>query len=79
MDFSEAILKDDKPAGLITRLNKDGEPAVKGTNDLRDLSSKIADVVNWAPTEDGLSFVTNSCTGKKFGVDTSQIKKFLPT
>jgi len=73
MDFSEAILKDDKPAGLITRLNGNGEPAVKGTNDLRDLSAKIADVVNWAPTEDGLAFVKNTCTGKKFGVDTTKI------
>jgi len=41
------------PAGLLTRLDGRGGPAVAGTSDLSGV--KIADVVNWAPTADGLA------------------------
>ena len=64
MEFSNAILKNDRAAGLITMLNKDGTPKVDPNSNLSGL--KIVDVNGWAPTEDGLGMVTNSCTGEKF-------------
>ena len=33
-EFSDAILNDVKPAGLLTLLDQDGTPTVKGMDDL---------------------------------------------
>lgn len=53
-----------KPAGIITRIGADGKPVLSPKNDLSGV--KIADVVGWAPTDDGLYFGTNTCTGNRF-------------
>lgn len=61
LEFSEPILKNNKPGGLLTRL-VDGVPHVNGTDDLN--GKKVVDVVGWAPTSDGLHFVENRCTSE---------------
>lgn len=49
----------------MVRLDSSGRPEIKGND---DLSGKIiADVRGWAPTDDGLGFVKNPCTGNFFG------------
>ena len=63
MEFSHGILSHNKPAGLITRL-KNGIPEISPQSDLSGI--KVVDVAGWAPTEDGLSMVTNTCTNKRF-------------
>lgn len=47
------------------RLDSSGKPEFNGNHDLA--GKTIVDVRGWAPTEDGLKFVKNSCTGKHFG------------
>ena len=64
LEFSNSILKDNKPAGLITRLNVDGTPVISPMSDLSGV--KVVDVRGWAPTADGLTLVTNACNGKRF-------------
>jgi len=64
MDFSHAFLKDDKPAGLLVRLNEDGTPEIDGNHNLA--GKKVVHVNGWAPTDDALGFVVNSCTGEHF-------------
>jgi len=66
-DFSDAILQDNQAAGLLTLLNEDGLPKVSGMEDLS--GRKIIDVGGWAPTADGLGFVTNQCTNEKYSKD----------
>jgi len=66
-DFSDAILSDNKAAGLLTLLNEEGIPNVSGMGDLA--GKKIIDVGGWAPTADGLGFVTNQCTDEKYSQD----------
>ena len=58
-DFSDAILDDNKAAGLLTLLDDDGRPTVSGMDDLAGRT--IIDVGGWAPTADGLGYVTNHC------------------
>lgn len=53
-----------KPAGLMTKL-KGGKPVISG-EDYDLTGKKIADVKGWAPTDDGLYFVTNKCNDKIF-------------
>ncbi|KAL7526700.1 hypothetical protein ACHAWF_001879 [Thalassiosira exigua] len=66
-EFSDALLQDNRAAGLLTLLDEDGKTKVTG---LDDLSGKtIIDVGGWAPTADGLTFVTNQCTGEKYAQD----------
>lgn len=65
LEFSNSILKQNKPAGILVRLDAAGVPEIKGTDDLT--GKTIADVRGWAPTDDGLGFVKNTCTGKIFG------------
>ena len=68
VDFSNGILKMNKPAGLIVRMNQtSGEPEIDGTSNLK--GKKVVDVVGWAPTNDGLAIVENRCTttGEKRG------------
>jgi len=74
VEFSNAIVKRNKPAGVLTRLNNLGVPVIKGNNDLSNV--KIADVVGWAPNKDGLSYEENSCTGKPFKPVVTNIKEF---
>lgn len=66
-DFSDAILQDNKAAGLITLLDAAGTPTVSGREDLAGRT--IIDVGGWAPTADGLGFVTNQCTDAKYSED----------
>lgn len=61
MEFSNAILSANKPAGILTRLNAEGKPVVSPTSDLNGV--KIVDVSGWAPTADTLIYVKNSCAG----------------
>jgi len=64
LEFSDSILDSNKPAGLLTLLGPDGRPKVDGNSDLS--GKKIVDVGGWVPTADGLGFVENKCTGKKY-------------
>lgn len=64
MEFSNAFLKDNKPAGLLTRLDASGNPVVSPTSDLSGVT--VVDVNGWAPTADTLAMVTNPCTGNLF-------------
>ena len=64
MDFSHAILDENKPAGILTRLDADGKPVVSPRSNLEGI--KVADVVGWAPTADTLEFLSNSCTGERY-------------
>ena len=65
-DFSDAMLNDNKPAGLLTLLDE-GKPKVTG---LSDLSGKtIIDVAGWAPTADALGIVVNQCTNENYSED----------
>ena len=63
-DFSDAILQDNRPAGLLTLLDSEGVPKVGGMNDLD--GKTIIDVGGWAPTADGLEVVTNFCTDELY-------------
>lgn len=64
LDFSNGILSANKPAGILTRIGSDGKPII---DPMSDLSGKtIVDVSGWAPTADGLSLVTNWCTGGRY-------------
>jgi len=64
LEFSIPILNDSKAAGILTRLDEDGNPVVSGDSNLDGV--KVVDVVGFAPTEDNLAIVTNGCTGEKF-------------
>ena len=65
LDFSNGILQNNKPAGMLVRLDENGEPEIKGTDNLDGIT--IADVRGWAPTDDALNFVNNTCSGKPWG------------
>ncbi|CAK8985288.1 unnamed protein product [Durusdinium trenchii] len=64
MEFSDGILSNNKPAGLIVRLDANGNPMYNGASDLNGL--KVVDVVGWAPTADTLALVENKCTKSRF-------------
>jgi hypothetical protein len=64
LEFTEAVLDANKPAGLLVLLNADGTPKVDGKSSLAGL--KIVDVAGWAPTADGLLYVENKCTGTQY-------------
>jgi len=64
MEFTHAFLKDNKPAGILTRLDASGNPVVSPMSDLSGVN--IVDVNGWAPTSDTLAMVTNPCTGNQF-------------
>lgn len=64
VDFTNGILNVNKPAGLLVRLTENGTPEISPYSDLSGFT--VVDVAGWAPTEDGLAFVTNDCTGGKF-------------
>jgi hypothetical protein len=63
LEFSKAILNDNKSAGILTRL-EDGIPFINGLSNLSGL--KVVDVPGFAPTEDNLAIITNLCTGESF-------------
>jgi hypothetical protein len=64
LEFSWSILKMNKPAGLLVRLDSNGNPALSPQSNLNGV--KISDVNGWAPTSDGLGFSFNNCTGERF-------------
>lgn len=64
MEFTDAFLSDNKPAGLLTRLDAFGVPVVSPTSDLSGVN--VVDVNGWAPTADTLAIVRNPCTGNYF-------------
>lgn len=76
MYWSNAVLKRNKPAGLLTRINANYKPYIKGTDSLKGKSARIADVLGWAPTADGLAYGINSCTGNRFTVEVDLIKAY---
>lgn len=61
LDFTGSWAIKNKPAGLITRLDRNGVPHINGKDDLAGRT--IVDVTGWAPTADTLYFVNNECTG----------------
>jgi len=63
LEFSAPILADNKPAGILTRL-EGGVPVVDGASSLEGV--KVGDVLGWAPTSDVLVTSTNLCTMEKF-------------
>jgi hypothetical protein len=63
-DFSWGILSVNKAAGLMSKLDAQGNPYVTGHDNLD--GKKVADVAGWAPTADGLDFVVNKCTGEHY-------------
>jgi len=64
LEFSNAFLKNNKPAGILTRLDGSGNPVVSPMSDLSGVN--IVDVGGWAPTADTLAIVRNPCTGNYF-------------
>jgi len=64
LEFSDAILNQNKPAGLIVMLNSDGTPKVDGLSNLA--GKTVVDVGGWAPTADTIAFVENKCTGEQY-------------
>jgi hypothetical protein len=64
LEFSKAILNDNKSAGILTRLYEDGTPVINGLSKLNGI--KVVDVPGFAPTEDNLAIITNLCTGESF-------------
>ena len=64
IEFSSPILKDNKAAGILTRLDSSGKPLVDGNSDLNGM--KVVDVIGFAPTADNLAIVTNDCVGTPF-------------
>lgn len=64
LEFSNAILDDNKSAGILTRLDADGNPVINGLSNLNGI--KVVDVPGFAPTEDNLAIITNLCTGESF-------------
>lgn len=64
LEFSDAFLQDNKPAGILTRLDSSGNPVVSPMSNLSGVT--IVDVGGWAPTADALAVVQNPCTGASF-------------
>lgn len=64
LEFSHAFLQDNKPAGLLVRLKEDGTPEIDGNHNLE--GKKVVHVSGWAPTQDGLGYSLNQCTGERF-------------
>jgi hypothetical protein len=64
LEFSNSWAILNKPSGLITRLNSNGDPHITGTDNLN--GKTIVDVTGWAPTADTLYFVKNQCTQAKY-------------
>ena len=64
LEFSHAILNENKPGGLIARLDANGVPSVAPDSNLDGVT--VIDVSGWAPTAGGLALVTNPCTGESY-------------
>jgi len=64
MEFSESILQSNKPAGIITRLDANGNPVISGNSNLEGVN--VVDVTGWAPTADTLAVGMNDCSGAQF-------------
>jgi len=63
LEFSDPILNDKMPAGILTRI-VNGIPHVSGGSNLN--GQTVIDVSGWAPTADTLALQVNTCTGSKF-------------
>eukprot|EP00440_Ansanella_granifera_P022670 gb/GFBE01024624.1/.p1 GENE.gb/GFBE01024624.1/~~gb/GFBE01024624.1/.p1 ORF type:complete len:364 (+),score=110.14 gb/GFBE01024624.1/:1-1092(+) len=70
LEFSNAMLQDNRPAGLISLL-KDGKPMVDGMDDLS--GKKVIDVGGWAPTADTIVDVENKCTSSKYSTNLTMV------
>lgn len=64
VEFSHAVLKANKPAGIITRLDENGAPVIDGNHNLEGIN--VVDVTGWAPTADTLAVGMNDCTNTRF-------------
>jgi hypothetical protein len=61
LEFSEAFLAKNKPAGILSKLDLTGQPVIPPSSDLSGF--KICDVAGWAPTIKTLSYSKNDCAG----------------
>jgi len=61
LEFSNAFLQKNKPAGILTSLKPDGMPTIHPYSDLSGY--RICDVAGWAPTIKTLSYSENDCAG----------------
>ena len=66
-EFSDAMLDDNKAAGILTLLDEKGNPLVTGMDDLA--GKTLIDVAGWAPAAEELKFVKNQCTNAPFSED----------
>jgi len=66
-EFSHAILKDNRPAGILTSLNTDGTPKVNGFDDMS--GKRVMDVGGWAPTQDTFATMINHCTNQAYSTN----------
>eukprot|EP00927_Polykrikos_kofoidii_P074116 TRINITY_DN7007_c0_g1_i2.p1 TRINITY_DN7007_c0_g1~~TRINITY_DN7007_c0_g1_i2.p1 ORF type:complete len:349 (-),score=44.84 TRINITY_DN7007_c0_g1_i2:179-1225(-) len=64
VEFTYGITDMNKPAGLLTLLDENGNPKVTGFDDLS--GKTVVDVGGWAPPPDSLAVVKNTCTGDKY-------------
>lgn len=64
LEFSNAVQQSNKPAGILTRLDANGNPVVSPLSNLAGV--RVADVNGWAPTADTLQLLGNKCTGERF-------------
>ena len=64
LDFTHAVTSKGA-AGLLVRLTN-GKPEVDPADDLTNVN--VVDVTGWAPTIDGLLYVSNDCTGEPFNL-----------
>ena len=65
LEFSNGLLKENKPAGLLVRLNPTtGKPLVSPQDNLS--GKTVVDVVGWAPTADTFGIDENKCTKARF-------------
>ena len=55
-----------KAAGLLVRLDENGNPSVSGMDDLK--GKTIIDISGWAPSPNALKFLTNHCTDKPYAI-----------
>ena len=65
LDFTHAVTSKGA-AGFLVRLDADGKPEVDPMSDLSD--KKVVDITGWAPTVDGMLYVSNECTGEAFDI-----------
>ena len=65
LDFTNAVTSKGA-AGFLVRLDSSGKPEVDPMSNLFDV--RVVDITGWAPTVDGMMYVSNDCTGEAFEV-----------